>query len=168
MHRFTTLYSTVINRFRLERRERRSLHHFTETIGRVEWIVFGTESAAAIVVPRGLKNESWLEWISGGIMPSHFRFYSMVEFIEPPTWTAFPFVIISGRVNRAQYQFNMNSKIIFILTNHPKTLPSNIFLFFLRYNRHSLNLKSTRISCYCNSNCSSSKIHVTRIGNIGL
>lgn len=104
MRRFTTLYSTVINRSR-SKRERRSLHsHFIETIGGVEWIVFGTEPAAAIVVPRGLKNESCHEWISGGIMPSHFRFHSMVEFIEPPTWTAFPLGVISGRVNRAQYQ----------------------------------------------------------------
>lgn len=103
MRKFTTLYSTVINRSRSERE--RSLHsHFTETIGGVEWIVFETEPAAAIVVPRGLKNESCHEWISGGIMPSHFRFHSMVEFRAANSWTAFPLGVISGRVNRAQYQ----------------------------------------------------------------
>lgn len=64
--------------------------------------MFETKPAAAIVVPRGLKNESCHEWILGGIMPSHFRFRSMAEFIEPPpTWTAFLLGIISEGVNRA-------------------------------------------------------------------
>lgn len=63
--------------------------------------MFETEPAAAIVVPRGLKNESCHEWILGGIMPSHFRFRSMAEFIEPPpSWAVFLLGIISSRVNR--------------------------------------------------------------------
>jgi len=127
MRRFMTLYSTVINRSR-SKRERRSLHnHFIETIGGVEWIVFETESAAAIVVPRGLKNESCHEWISGGIMPSHFRFHSMVEFIEPPTWTVFPLAVISGRVNRVQYQrceLKSNFSFRLIIPGYCRLMPS--------------------------------------------
>lgn len=84
-----------------DEKEDLSMSYFTETIGGAEWIMFGTESTATIVAPRGLKNESCDEWILGRIMPSHFRFHSMAEFIEPPTWTAFPHGVISGRVNRA-------------------------------------------------------------------
>lgn len=133
MRRPTTSYSTVINRSRSER-ERRSLHsHFTETIGGVEWIVFGTEPAAAIVVPRGLKNESCHEWISGGIMPSHFRFHSMVEFIEPPTWSGLPARSnLRSRKSRA-ISTNANSTVIFVPTNHSGILPSNALLLFPFY-----------------------------------
>lgn len=77
--------------------ERRPLR--SRDVGRMDHVP-NQEPVAAIVVPRGLKNESCHEWILGGIIPSHFRFHWIVEFIEPPTWTAFLLRVISGRVNR--------------------------------------------------------------------
>lgn len=143
MRRFTTLYSTVINRSRFRTRKKLSPQPFywDDRRSRVDRVRNGIGSGHCCAK----RVEEWIlprmdfGWDYAVLLSILFD----VEFIEPPTWTAFPFVVISGRVNRDIN--DVNSKIIFILTNYPKTLLSNVFLFFLRYNRHSLNLKSTLI-----------------------